>query len=134
MTPSAEDTFNFGILPRAGYCQADYANAYVVDPAGGLFKCTVSFQPELKVGQIQDDGKATFNLDRLSLWLGKDPFHTKECAACKVLPLCMGGCRSSTLKAANKNKGCASPVLSGEIKSLLTMLFSAGIYRNQETQ
>jgi uncharacterized protein len=123
-------TTKYVMRPKTGYCEADFANHFVVDPQGGLFKCTVSFPPELKVGQIQGDGTATFDLTRLAPWLAKDPFERKKCRACKILPICMGGCNSSFLNDPSA-PGCATPISPREVKQALKMLCDEGVYHRK---
>jgi len=123
---------NFPMKPRPAYCEADYSNNFVVDPLGDLFKCTVSFQQELKVGQIRKDGKAIFNLPNLSIWLSKDPFSQRKCRNCRVLPICMGGCRSSSAKMSNSR--CSAPLTHKDLVVALQLLYENGLLNGQCAQ
>lgn len=108
--------------PKSGYCEADFANRFVVDPDGDLHKCTVSFSKELRVGYISDEGKAIFDLPKLSMWLSKDPFGREKCEKCKALPLCMGGCQSAYLNTRNPDF-CATLLTPEAIETNLGTLY-----------
>ncbi len=128
--PCSEDQGRYEryqMLPRAGYCQAQYANQFVIGPHGGISKCPVSYQNELKIGQLHSDGTATFNLQKMAMWMGGDFFERKSCSKCKMLPTCMGGCTSATLKYP-ETAGCAAPIKEKEVTPLLAMLHREGLY------
>ncbi|MEZ5358292.1 MAG: radical SAM protein [Candidatus Zixiibacteriota bacterium] len=121
-------TTRYQMYPKPGYCEAEYANNFVVNPEGSLFKCTVSFQNDLKVGQVHADGTATFNLSKLAIWLSKNIFENEKCVACKMLPLCMGGCQSARLKNPTAD-GCPVAVSPNEMEPMLKLLYKEGIYK-----
>jgi uncharacterized protein len=127
-TDAGQNMINFPIRLKPGYCEADYSNHFVVDPKGDLFKCTVSFQPELRVGRIQEDGDAVFDLPKLSIWLSKDPFSRKKCQDCRILPICMGGCHSSSMKAPDAHN-CSTPLTHRELMTALRMLYDNRIFK-----
>lgn len=78
--------------PRYNYCGASNLNFFVLDPEGYVYKCWNNIG-EIKhsIGNINDN-----EFDRMSYkhgkWLFNEPIDEDECKACKVLPLCMGGC------------------------------------------
>jgi len=117
----------YQMSPKAGYCQAQYANQFVIGPRGAISKCPVSYQNELKIGQLHPDGTATFNLQKMAMWMGGDFFERKSCSRCKMLPTCMGGCTSATLKYP-ETAGCAAPIKEKEVTPLLAMLHREGLY------
>lgn len=111
----------FVLRPRWAYCEADYANRFVVDPEGNLHKCTVSSATENRVGYLTADGGVMLDLGKLSPWLSKDPFSRRKCLSCKVLPLCMGGCRSAYLQTASE-EFCATLLSEDEVQKHLGTL------------
>lgn len=113
---------------KLGYCEADFINHFVVDPNGGLHKCTVSFTPEKKIGQIMPDGKAEINTNLLAKWMSKDPFNDDPCRSCKILPLCFGGCNFSN-QCGRQGKMCSTVMRAQELKDNLLLL-----YKNIELQ
>ena len=84
-------------FPSGGYCEADYANHFVVDEKCELHKCTVAFDSAHKVGSINDRNGATFNEANYARWLGRNPLEQPKCRECNILPLCAGGCAFNML-------------------------------------
>ncbi len=74
------------------FCIVDSVGQFIIDPDGRLYKCGERFEKPESVGYLDQDGE--LRLDELSWtrWIGKDPFSFPECRACKLLPICMGGC------------------------------------------
>lgn len=77
------------------YCCAQRAHAYVVSPTGALFKCwsELGLDESRAVGHLMavadsDTGPVRFPSVYDEFDLTQDP----ECAECKVLPICGGGC------------------------------------------
>lgn len=80
-------------LDRAyrGVCQVDQANAFVVDPGGRLMKCWAELGNA--PGVVADLAvPATWQAPRASPLETRDPLDDSACTACKLLPVCMGGC------------------------------------------
>jgi uncharacterized protein len=73
------------------HCQGEFLNYFAITPEGYLHKCTISFELGHRVGRITPEGKAYYNLPKLSVWLLKDPFEIEVCQDCKLLPVCGGG-------------------------------------------
>jgi len=78
--------------PEAKYnfCCTDYANSFVLDFEGNLYKCWNSIgNKKESIGNIE-------NMDitnhRHGQWLLWDPLKHTKCKECDILPLCMGGC------------------------------------------
>lgn len=74
------------------FCIVDSVGQFIIDPGGRLYKCGECFDESESVGYLDQDGE--LRLDELSwtCWIGKDPLSFPECRACKLLPVCMGGC------------------------------------------
>lgn len=70
-------------------CTADSINSFVIDSDGKLYRCweDVGFL-ELSTGNID---KILLNKN-FTNYLNRDIFLKDECAKCKILPICMGGC------------------------------------------
>lgn len=93
-------------------CTANKKHEYVVNPDGTLTKCTHDVGiPERVIGSVYNDPTPdNINIpdtayDRFN------PFEDKECSACEVLPICLGGCKSNNRVGSNNNKydaGCAT--------------------------
>jgi uncharacterized protein len=81
-------------LDKVGYnCVVASANQFMVDWSGRLYKCTDTFDPGESVGLITGSGEVRIDQARLNQWLDFPAVRDEECRRCKVLPLCMGGCR-----------------------------------------
>lgn len=74
------------------FCIVDSVGQFIIDPGGRLYKCGECFEKSESVGCLGQNGE--LRLDELSWtrWIGKDPLSFSECRACKLLPICMGGC------------------------------------------
>jgi len=83
--------------PQAGYCEADYANHFVIDPSCNIHKCTVAFDEEHRIGKIHSDGNVEVNVPLIAKWLLRETYNRDICKKCRILPLCMGGCGFDTL-------------------------------------
>ena len=77
---------------RFSHCEADSQGYYNIDPLGNLYVCVHEYSPLYSIGNVREgiheDKKTEYNNYRMVNVL-KDP----ECRACKVLPMCNGGCR-----------------------------------------
>lgn len=88
-----------------GYCEVDYLDQFNVDPRGNLYLCTHTFHESESIGSVLD-GKNYIRPDTHSFysqWYAANPFDDLECVACKLLPVCFGGCRKYRV---NGNKQC----------------------------
>lgn len=82
----------FRALARLNYkkcqCVSCSVNTYTVYPNGELGKCSETFHQ--KIGDIWNGVQ-----DKETERIWTDTGVREECAACRYLPLCQGGCRSS---------------------------------------
>lgn len=103
------------------FCIVDLDSQYIISPEGELFKCGESFEENDpgRIGKITDDGKSELYGYNYSLW-NKDPFEQTECKECKVLPICMGGCR---MKKVIKKTGWCSPELKYCLSDMISMYY-----------
>jgi uncharacterized protein len=77
-----------------------------VGSEGELYKCWASVGNRGEaIGHIRDH--RTTN-DRLSKWLGYDPFADTECSNCIALPVCMGGCAHHAMDPQQRANRCGT--------------------------
>jgi uncharacterized protein len=77
-------------------CQAVRPNDLIITPNGDLHKCwdTVSYG-DLKIGNIAQENAREALSD--NLWTDWVPTRNPICQACKILPICGGGCAFKTV-------------------------------------
>ncbi len=82
--------------PHFNFCTYDYANSYVIDPLGYIYKCWNHIgQKEKSCGSIIDKHQIP------SMFFMKCVNRESivgECANCHFLPICMGGCPDEATK------------------------------------
>lgn len=93
------------------HCGALSDHYYVVGPNGLLFRCweDLSSDSILSIGSIfteNAEADQQKNRDRYRAW---DPFTMSDCKACRVLPICMGGCPILGMRQADPDKGFCMP-------------------------
>jgi len=93
--------------PRiARACGANRTNNYVIDPDGDMYKCWSEIGDKLsRIGNITGfNQRSKIERMREIRWLTWEPFEYEECLACKMLPICMGGCSYQAVFV-NKDRG-----------------------------
>lgn len=77
--------------PRVNFCCVDYANSFVIDNRGELYRCW-NHVGDLKMssGNVNDLNEE-FSKNYLS-WIQWNPIKHPKCRECDCLPICMGGC------------------------------------------
>lgn len=82
---------------RDGYCEVDYLDHYDISPEGNVFLCTHTYDADEALGSlmIDDDLRRKEALNKQAAWYGASPWDDPECLSCKLLPVCLGGCRKS---------------------------------------
>ncbi len=75
-------------------CGAIRMNAFVIDPDGDMYKCWSEIgDKQARIGNIAGFRQRGKNERMREIrWLTWEPFEYEDCLACKVLPICMGGC------------------------------------------
>jgi uncharacterized protein len=89
-------TCNPTIPSGDGYCEVDSPNYFSIDPFGNLYLCTHTFDAEA-VGSVFQAGNGLNDnqVDSYDSWYAANPFGDLECRACRLLPVCWGGCRKA---------------------------------------
>lgn len=78
--------------PRVNFCCADYANSFVVDNHGELYRCWHHVgNLKMSSGNVNDGDNLTLEKNYLS-WIQWNSIKNPKCRECTCLPLCMGGC------------------------------------------
>ena len=71
-------------------CLAEHDNSFLVDPDGYIYKCLNDIgNPIAAIDHINKRIDGTLSTSK---YLGRDPFSEDECADCKFIPMCYGGC------------------------------------------
>lgn len=98
---------NYPNYPRtkSNNCGADSITSKVVAPDGSLYKCWHDMSnPNMSVGNIKDIANASDqNIMTQVKYMLFNPFKVEKCISCNVLPLCMGGCPTTTNKVSCQN-------------------------------
>ena len=93
--------------PMGNYCGADYAQGYVLDAQGNIYKCWSDVGVmEQRIGTAHDwnetNKKSTINevqsqsvFEKYMLY---DPTEDPVCSKCKFMPICFGGCPHSRIE------------------------------------
>jgi uncharacterized protein len=75
-------------------CMANRMNSFVIDPDGDIYKCLSEIgDKSARIGDIVDlEQQGKDERTQEIRWVTWEPFEYSDCVACKVLPICMGGC------------------------------------------
>lgn len=74
-------------------CPAESVNYFIVNYDGNLYRCNGrTLVPQLKEGELSDDGNIVWDIPRQSRRLGLATFENPHCLKCNMLPRCMGPC------------------------------------------
>ena len=78
--------------PRVNFCCADYANSFVIDNHGALYRCWNHVQDlASSCGNVNRGDDFELKKNYLS-WIQWNPIKHPKCHECYCLPICMGGC------------------------------------------
>jgi uncharacterized protein len=86
------------ISPRDDFCVADKVYGFVINCDGSVYKCWADLDSledmhDMRLGHV--DGALDAAL--FIRWLSMAPWEDPECLACKMLPVCLGGCPKAFL-------------------------------------
>lgn len=94
--------------PKVNFCCYDYANSFVVDNHGEIYRCW-NHVGNLKrsCGNVSDfdNDKLVSNYLSAMAW---NPIHNSKCRDCKYLPICMGGCPDAMINSADGQPICGT--------------------------
>lgn len=81
------------LKPKGHFCSATAGHMFVIDPDGYISRCWHSAgSPSEAMGSVHHIEDRLHETPIAKRWQNHTPFDYQECAMCKVLPLCMGGC------------------------------------------
>jgi uncharacterized protein len=88
-------TLNPHLTYSNAYCEVDQFDHYAIDPIGNIFLCGHSFKESESIGSLfnKDQYIRSDAVSKQVTWYSTDPFDDSNCIACKLLPVCEGGCR-----------------------------------------
>lgn len=87
-------------------CTAVRNNTYVLDPTGNIHRCYFHLGDSRKSYGTVDDGIT--EIANLKEWLDIQVPRDEECANCKLLPVCLGGCSVKWMNGSSKEVICDS--------------------------
>ncbi len=86
-------------------CYADKENEIVIKPGGYIYKCTArDFSQERVEGRLNEYGEIMWNKQHKKRQ-ETSVFDNKACMNCKIMPICIGGCRQKHIEH-NDNNTC----------------------------
>lgn len=89
---------------KSNYCEVDFLDHFTIDPEGNIFLCTHSFDKSESIGSLYNNKVIPdSNIGFYSKWYSLNPFNDEKCIECKLLPVCLGGCRKSRM---NGQRAC----------------------------
>ncbi|MCL2869365.1 SPASM domain-containing protein [Candidatus Saccharibacteria bacterium] len=77
------------------FCECDFDGEFLIDQDGDLFMCTHCMDKSESVGNVRGGFSTQRDALRYANFISQNPFDDRECLACKLLPLCKGGCRKA---------------------------------------
>jgi uncharacterized protein len=86
--------------PKSYNCGAVGKNGFIITPGGEVFKCGLQInEKQYAIGKIGE----SLSLDHPNAkrWGDYSPFDAEECANCKYLPTCLGGCPRNRVEKRN---------------------------------
>lgn len=93
--------------PMGNYCGADYAQGYVIDAQGNIYKCWSDVGVmDRRIGTVRDWVESTKKMQVsaaqtqkvLAEYMLYDPTEDAVCSRCKFMPICFGGCPHSRIE------------------------------------
>ncbi|ABX31777.1 Radical SAM domain protein [Petrotoga mobilis SJ95] len=90
-------------MPTPCWCESERRYSYIIGADGLLFPCdTYVGSKEHSIGYLASSGETIYN-QNFSQWK-KSLFYSRDnpCLSCRLLPICMGGCRRTRMASPNK--------------------------------
>nr|WP_275065470.1 SPASM domain-containing protein [Enterococcus faecium] len=108
---------------RYTYCGLNRENSYTFSPDMNFYKCWEHLgDDEHNFGYLRDDGMLIVNNENYYDWMNKNPVEIAECASCKYLGSCGGGCSVNSYNQSRTYKAAGCCQVKGVIEKQL--LFS----------
>lgn len=83
---------------KGNYCASVTDNSMVIGSDGGIFKCWNDIgNKQMRIGNLFEEISIVEQQNAIS-WQQYNVKDLKECADCKILPLCAGGCPREVLR------------------------------------
>ena len=94
--------------PHVNFCCSDYANSFVVDNHGSIYRCW-NHVGNLKrsCGNVNNFDEEKFSANYLSA-IQWNPIRHEKCRNCNCLPICMGGCPDAMITSADGQPVCGT--------------------------
>lgn len=87
-------------MPALSWCGTEWFNACTIGADGSIFFCDTMADQKHGMGRITEEGKLEIK-EGFEIWK-KSVFEEKEtmkgCFECKLLPICLGGCRRNRIE------------------------------------
>ncbi len=89
-------------------CSAEFANSFTLDPEGNLYKCSLTAGQKDKAFQnVCNATELNTTSNNYLKWIVPAYTNFKQCNECKLLPICMGGCRLLRCDSDSDNPVCS---------------------------
>ena len=94
--------------PRVNFCCYDYANSFVVDNHGEIYRCWNHVgNSKYSCGKVKNFANDKLESNYLSA-IQWNPIRNSKCRDCKYLPICMGGCPDAMKNSADGQPICGT--------------------------
>lgn len=117
------------LVNAGGLCEAGKKNYYIINADGGIYKCTCFFQeyPEMKIGELLENGTMDINKEKECLWL----CGMQSCKSdCFYAPICLKEpCAAVKVIKEKKNK---CPLEKQSLSKVLQLLDKNNVLRSIE--
>ena len=89
-------------------CSAEFSNYFAIDPNGYMYKCSLIAGEQDKAFQnVCECTDLNVSSSNYLKWVVPSYITYNKCNECKLLPICMGGCRLLYCNTQEKNSECA---------------------------
>ena len=89
-------------------CSAEFSNYFAIDPNGYMYKCSLIVGEQDKAFQnVCECTDLNVSSGNYLKWVVPSYITHKKCNECKLLPICMGGCRLLYCNTQEKKSECA---------------------------
>jgi uncharacterized protein len=120
---------NVGPSHVTNSCYGDKRNHLLINYDGNIFFCTArDFLPKNRVGKLNSDGRIIWEGNIINEYF-TNKFSKEICYACKIAPLCGGGCRQRAKEYANINS-CIYGYTQEEINQIILNRFTLRYIKN----